>query len=416
MTTKKEENKKVDVDAVPLPSEIGLDHIRPQDCKTLTLRTNTILEEVAKSKANTLSHCHDNSKGCGCDVHRSVLLEEIKTDLIVLIDTSVSMDLTVKKVSEAVDTAIDAARSSCDPNLKITYLGVNGTWPDTVFDQSHSDYIINIQNKTSITVDKTPSEWTTDKGARAIEDLSNYAEWREGACRAIFYISDEELDGVSPRGDFSNETAKTDAAIAAANANNVTVFAHLITQQDLAPQILQNYEDLCSETGGEFYSNDFPNTEKYIELLSKVICNSCGSSDCKVIDLPDVNPCISIKWGDSDCDCLESSDYEVMTLTVCNCYSNIAFSNFNIASIEVIGREGHPIPKLPNDKPSIQVHPLGVYCFGDIAPCSCVTREFVVLNEGAKAGEYKISLKGICYDIIKSVQTEDCFTFKICKD
>ena len=35
----------------------------------------------------------------------------------------------------------------------------------------------------------------------------------------FFYISDEELDGASPRRDFANETAETNAAIAEANSN-----------------------------------------------------------------------------------------------------------------------------------------------------------------------------------------------------
>ncbi len=84
--------------------------------------------------------------------------------------------------------------------------------------------------------------------------------------------------------------------------------------------------------------------------------------------------------------------------------------------IEVVDADGKPVKMLPNGTPSVKIHPIGIFCFGDIEPCSCITREFVLINEGAKEGEYHINLKGVCYDITKTEHTEQCFRFNICKD
>jgi hypothetical protein len=56
------------------------------------------------------------------------------------------------------------------------------------------------------------------------------------------------------------------------------------------------------------------------------------------------------------------------------------------------------------------------YCFGDIAPCTCVTRQFVVRLRGAVPGPYRILLRGICFDACFHGDDEDCFVFQACKD
>ena len=415
--SKKIENKKSTILPKSKPVKILTDKDK-LDCNKWMVKTNSILEELVKSKVNSLSHCNEDEAvaSCGCNGHSEGGSKSMITDLIVLIDASGSVGPSAKAVSDAVTAAIKKAKASCEPDLEITFLGVDGTWAGTKFTKSHREYIIETHGSVPLAGDRSVVGYKTEQGANAIEDLSKYATWRKGACRAIFYISDEELDGSNPRKDFAHETAETNAAIAEANTNKVSVFAHHLTYQNLAPQILDNYRDLCEKTNGQVYFSSKPDKEEYIKILKEVICNSCGVNKCKEIDLSGVEPCISIKWGDSNCDCIESSDYEVMTLTVCNCFSNIQFSNFNISMIEVLDKDGKPVALLPNGTPSIKLHPIGVYCFGDIEPCSCVTREFVIINEGAKESKYQINLRGICYDTTNSIQTERCFTFNICKD
>ena len=387
----------------------------PSVCEKLKGRVNEILGGRANDKTNTMSPCDPKGKRCLCSSEIGGNSTGQKVDLIVLIDTSGSVGTSARAISDAVTDAIKDAKKKCKPDLEITYLGVDGTWAGTVFSQSHRNYIFSLHGTIPLAADANHVGLKQEQGANAIEDLAKYAKWREGACRAIFYISDEELDSISPRNDFANETAVTNAAIASANAHDVTVFAHHLTYQNLAPQIIQNYKDLCDYTGGQCYFSNTPKKSEYVKLLTEVICKACGG--CRKVKFPDLKPCISIKWGDSECDCIESSDYEVMTLTVCNCYQNVTFNNFKISMLEVLDSNGNPVPILPDGTPSVKLHPVGIYCFGNIAPCTCVSREFVLINEGAKAGKYKIVLKGICFDVIKAyAEKEDCFEFEICKD
>jgi len=384
------------------------------NCDKYDKLVNDILDK--REKVNSLKPCGEEEERCPCS-GRDGNPKGQKTDLIVLIDSSGSMRTPAGTISSVVQDAIKAAQKSCEPDLKITFLGVDDTFSGTVFNQSHRDYIVGLRGAVTLRADNPPGGLNTEKGAKAIEDLSQHADWRKGACRAIFYISDEELDSIDPRNDFANEDAVTNAAIAAANANKVTVFAHHLTYQNLAPSIIQNYKDLCDKTGGEAYFSPAADKKEYIRLLTDVICNSCGKDKCTELEFPTIEPCISVNWGDSPCDAMESSDYEVVTIKVCNCYTNITLKDFSISMICVVDKKGKPVQTLPNGTPSIKLHPVGPHCFGDIAPCSCVTREFVVINEGAKEGDYKILLKGVCYHIEKSYANDEiCFELVICKD
>jgi hypothetical protein len=169
-----------------------------------------------------------------------------------------------------------------------------------------------------------------------------------------------------------------------------------------------------AETGG------FPSPELYEKLIEKAICN-CGEG-CTTVDQPEVKPCISISWGDSVCDGLETDDFEILCISVCNCYSNIAFNNFTIGRIEVTDSDsdGNAVANLPDGTPSVQAVPIGPICFGVIEPCeegeaSCINREFIINTRGAKDGEYKVILHGICFDVNFNYHQDSCFDFKLCK-
>src|SRR6185437_15274694 len=86
--------------------------------------------------------------------------------------------------------------------------------------------------------------------------------------------------------------------------------------------------------------------------------NACDCHcDCVEVKLPDIHPCISVAWGDSPCDCVETDDVEVACITVCNCYSNVTFNNLSIGQILVTDLAGNPVPNLPDGTPSIQIIP-----------------------------------------------------------
>ena len=144
--------------------------------------------------------------------------------------------------------------------------------------------------------------------------------------------------------------------------------------------------------------------------------------DCKPVELPPIKPCISVRWGDSKCDCLETNDFEVFSITVCNCYSNITMQDFMISQIVLTDQNGQPVANLPDGTPSVQLVPSGPICFGDIPPChdpqhpSCVTREVVLSTRGAIAQRYRLVFNGICFEVCHHLQSEQCFSFTLCAD
>jgi hypothetical protein len=138
--------------------------------------------------------------------------------------------------------------------------------------------------------------------------------------------------------------------------------------------------------------------------------------ECHPLKMEEIVPWTTIRWGDSKCDCIEGDDTEVMLLTVCNPYNNLTLSGLTIQQILVVDAKGDPVPNLPDGSPSVQLVPIGPYCFGDIGPCSCVTREFSLRLRGAVPGTYRILLRGICFDACFHGYADGCFLFSVCKD
>lgn len=137
---------------------------------------------------------------------------------------------------------------------------------------------------------------------------------------------------------------------------------------------------------------------------------------CEPLRIPDLVPWTSVSWGDSRCDCIEGDDTEIMYVTVCNPYSNLTLSGLTIEKIEVVNANGTAVPLLPDGNPCIQLVPIGPYCFDDIPPCACVTRQFLVRLRAAPGGKYKMMLRGICFEACVHADTEGCFIFEVCPD
>jgi len=160
---------------------------------------------------------------------------------------------------------------------------------------------------------------------------------------------------------------------------------------------------------------------------SQTGCGCMGSATpgtrphCIELELPKIKPCFSVKWGDSECDCLETNDVETLCITVCNCYSNITFDDLSIGQIHITNMDGTPVPTLPDGTPSAQIIPSGPICFGSVPPCvrgraSCVSREVVLYTRGAKGGDYRLMFEGVCFSIIKHVKADACFVLPLCQD
>ncbi|HYO92535.1 MAG TPA: hypothetical protein VEQ40_12900 [Pyrinomonadaceae bacterium] len=123
---------------------------------------------------------------------------------------------------------------------------------------------------------------------------------------------------------------------------------------------------------------------------------NCNDKHCQQVEQPKIVPCFRLRWGDGPNDQLETEDTEILCLTVCNPYSNVALNNFTVQLI-VTDINGMPVPNQPDGTPSVLIKPSYMICFDDIPPCnpqrplqSCVSREVVMINRGAIPGKYRI--------------------------
>jgi hypothetical protein len=403
------------------------------NCGNVSAYLNEYLGEKCGAKKNHLKPCREEAPhGCNCGGASHDAGNQV--DLIILIDGSGSMSTAAGLVNSAAVNALEIARKKCPSDLRVQWLTVDdanpgtspagsGGWTGTHFTQTHEQYLKG-KGVTGPFFHNAPQTSgglpNNEQGADAVADLSKFYDWRPGACRAIFYISDTTLDAGWTEG--ADDVAATANAISQAVGNAVTVFTHfVIPHQESAsdvPATRADYQALCSQTGGTFYEGAV-SKDKYVEILTDVVCHACGG--CKEIKYPDVAPCVSISWGDSNCDCLETDDVEILCITLCNCYSNVTFENVVVGTIVVTDGAGNPVATLPDGTPSVQPIPIGPICFGSIGPCrdgkaSCVSREFALRTRGAKGGGYQIHVQPICYSITFHYQKEECFLLPLCQD
>lgn len=143
-------------------------------------------------------------------------------------------------------------------------------------------------------------------------------------------------------------------------------------------------------------------------------------SRCRAVPEPKLQPCLHLRWGDGPNDHLETDDTEVLCITVCNPYSNVVMKDFTLQLI-VLDANGQPVPNQPNGTPSVQIKPQFNICFGDIPACnpqtheqqSCVSREVVMINRGAKAGNYKVFVLYCFEACFTQVAVADAFTLEL---
>jgi hypothetical protein len=397
-------------------------------CRRMESAVNDHLADLDEGIRNTLDTCGREKSGCRCGGAGG---GKPKVDLIILIDGSSSMDGAAKAVANAAEAAVKAAAAKCPSDLRVAWFVVDGAkgganapgnlvdltavLAGTPFKQTHQQYLESIGETGPFEQDQMvgPQAYQGEEGADAIADLCNFYDWRPNACRSIFYISDTGLEGAMLTFD-----AVAANASAAAVANGVVLFAHKIPPAS-SPAVEAAYDHMTDPTGGSTYHGPISGPT-YVELLTNAICKACVSG-CKEAEIPRLEPCVTMKWGNSDCDCFETDDTEIVYISVCNCYSNITFSNVHISYLTVTMPDGSAVPTLPDGTPSVQIVPIGPICFGDIAPCvegqeNCVTRQVVIRTRGARGGRYNIRLYGICYEVKIAGLAQACFVLDLCQD
>ncbi|MDI1436190.1 VWA domain-containing protein [Polyangium sorediatum] len=205
-------------------------------------------------------------------------------DLVVVIDSSVSMKDEANALSEAVTAAIEVAKTKCPSDLRVTYLGIEGTFKNTRFDTTVKTYLTTtakadeaaLRGRKKGTVEGGGAQ---EDGARAIEDVVAHYDWRPSAKRAVFFLGDEAFEGGGADID-KEDIAAANRAVDAAKKGDVRVHTYLGTSGAKEKQrkaLEEEFARVASETGGKaFTSKDALNG--FQALLEKVICGSKTST------------------------------------------------------------------------------------------------------------------------------------------
>lgn len=337
-------------------------------------------------------------------------------DLVVVIDTSGSMTDEAKALSAAADAAISATTKSCPSDLRVAWFGIEGTWADTKFTQSYRDYLHGLGVPDSDIVCTIGFNGKED-GAAAIMDISDHFDWRPGASRNIFYLGDEALEGGNPQN--ADDVTAANSAITVAKARNVTVFTYAGTgvQSDTTAE----YARVATETGGSAYVAPASNVGGFQTLLEKIICAS-GDGGCGPVELPPIRPCFELHWGEGPNDNIETDDVELLCITASNPYSNVVFKDLTVLMSIITDSDGHAVPNLPDETPSVMIKPTYIISFGDVPPCDVkkpdefprASREWVLISRGAKEGRYRIYI-AYCFKVEFTLVDIDQFDIDIVK-
>ncbi len=195
-------------------------------------------------------------------------------DLVIVIDTSTSMKDEAQSLSQAAAVAIKKASSSCPCDLRVEWFGLEGTWKNTNFNQKLRQYLIDTCGVAESDIrgrkrGEIPGGGAQEDGARAVEDISTHFDWRDGSSRAIFYLSDEALEG---GGDTEQENIEAaNRAIQTAKSAGVAVHTYFGTSKSKGrDKTAAEFARLAQETGGQAFT-DQDTLGGFAEILTKVI-------------------------------------------------------------------------------------------------------------------------------------------------
>jgi hypothetical protein len=214
-------------------------------------------------------------------------VQETQVDLVIIIDTSPSMRDEAVALSEATETAIEAVKANCPSDLRVSWFGIEGTWKNSNFNKTIRNYLVEecqvaeskLRGRKRGTVPKSGAQ---EDGARAIEDIANYFDWRAGAIRAIFYLGDEALEGGGEEVDPQDTTA-ANLAIQKAKDNQVMVHTYFGTSASKFRQELQNeYARIAHETRGQAFTEQNVISSGFAEVLKQIICAT--TNPCKPVE------------------------------------------------------------------------------------------------------------------------------------
>ena len=223
-------------------------------------------------------------------------------DLAIAIDTSPSMKDQAEALSQAASISIKAAASSCPCDLRVAWFGIEGTWKNTNFNRTLRDYLLKVCKVSESQIrgrkrGEVASAGAQEDGARAIEDLANYFDWRPGAVRAIFYLGDEAVEGGGSQVTREDIEA-ANLAIKAAKNNRVKVHTYFGTSKGKHRDLIQEeYARIAKGTGGQSFTQE-DTLKGFTAVLESVICGSRNVAESPSSDGESKRPVSPISGGD----------------------------------------------------------------------------------------------------------------------
>lgn len=275
----------------------------------------------------------------------------IALDLVVVIDTSGSMADEAGDLSKQIDATIANASMKCPSHLRATFLGIEGTWAGTKFDQTASEYLMKLGVNERELQARLPFKESDGKDhagnkedlCRAVIDISKHFDWREDARRAIFVLGDEGMEGGG--GILTRAAiAKNNEAIRVAQELGIKVYTYQGTPDDsltnldrfptLADRdnVTREYERLARETDGRSYIYT-TGIADFALVLQEILCDSLtppvkpkhDNSNCETVcdHLPSIIKIVDklsevINKTIDSC-CSQQSEKQDITDKLCQC-------------------------------------------------------------------------------------------------
>ncbi|MEO3989194.1 hypothetical protein [Pseudocitrobacter cyperus] len=221
--------------------------------------------------------------------------EDLKpVDLVVVIDSSLSMEDEAVALSEVLSGAVEEAKKSCPSDLRVQFLGIEGTFAGSEFSQTVREYMaakgIDTSTLRGRVRDSVKNAGAQEDVARSVEDISSHFDWRENAERNLFVLGDESLEGGEMVLDQSKIQA-CDKAIASALRHGVKVHTYLGTPHKDSPYpsdedeaaMAKEYKRLALRTGGEHYIYT-KGSPDFVTVLKQTICASRIPQDESIAD------------------------------------------------------------------------------------------------------------------------------------
>lgn len=338
----------------------------------------------------------------------------VPTDLVIVIDTSGSMQTHAAKLSSAASGAITKAKDSCKADLRVKWFGIEGTWPGTKFARSYRSYL-NAKGVGDSRLAKRQGgagQGDQEDGAAAAIDLASFFDWRPGALRTILYLGDEGLAQGDPN-ETTDDVMKM-RAIDRANEEGVVVYTYCASSDQ---SLASDYRELAEQTEGVAFGGNAEDLAQQIEtVFHTVVCKTIETNKPKGKSMTDN---LSVNGVMHNNQLREDEDWTRFIVTVKNTNKKSAVEKIRVHA-KAVYDDDSPV-KIPGQWPSVALQPSygyidrleqqGTKSNGQNLDTS--TLYFLVGTTDAKGGKYKIQLSWDYTYPVENISETDPVPFEI---